>query len=69
MPTPSPDRDRQVVVIQELLADKRRRLGIALQQLAADLARERRRNRELELELAHLRDRDGSPRRQASPHR
>jgi cell division protein FtsB len=65
MPTPASDRDRQVVVIQQLLADKRRRLGLALQQLAADLAQERRRNRELERELAYLRDGDPTPRRDA----
>jgi hypothetical protein len=51
---------REVVVVQALLADKRRRLGTALQQLAGDLARERRRNRELELELADLRDQAAS---------
>jgi hypothetical protein len=62
MPTRRSDRDRQVVVIQDLLGDKRHRLGTALQQLAADLARERRRNRELERELAQMRDRDDSPR-------
>ena len=57
MPKPRSDRDRQVAVIQDLLADKRRQLGTALQRLAADLAHERRRNRELEREVAELRDR------------
>jgi hypothetical protein len=52
---------RRVLLTQELLAEKRGRLGTALQQLAADLARERRRNRELERELARLRERADRP--------
>jgi hypothetical protein len=55
MDTPELDLDRGVVVIQALLAQKRQRLGTALQQLAADLAHERRRNTELQRELAQLR--------------
>jgi hypothetical protein len=55
MDTPSLDLERGVVVVQDLIARKRQRLGTALQQLAADLVRERRRNTELERELAQLR--------------
>lgn len=39
----------------DLLAERGRRLGTALHQLATDLARERRRVRKLERELAELR--------------
>jgi hypothetical protein len=41
--------------IDDGMADKRRRLGSALQQLARELAEARRRNRQLERELERLR--------------
>jgi hypothetical protein len=41
--------------IDDILADKRRRLGTALHQLARELAEARRRNRQLERELNRLR--------------
>lgn len=69
MKTPRLDSDHGAVVVQSLLVEKRRRLGSALQQLASDLARERRRSAELERELERLRreasgvvDRAGTPR-------
>jgi hypothetical protein len=52
MPPPSDPRPFPTV-----LAQKRQRLGTALQEMAEDLANERRRNRELERELARLRPR------------
>jgi hypothetical protein len=50
---PPADSDRPT--IEGVLADKRRRLGTALHDLARDLAEARRRNRQLELELSRLR--------------
>jgi hypothetical protein len=41
--------------IDDVLADKRRRLGTALHQLARELAEARRRNRQLERELVRMR--------------
>ena len=49
MPPPSDPRPSLTV-----LAQKRKRLGTALQEMADDLAKERRRNRELERELGRL---------------
>jgi hypothetical protein len=43
------------LTLDDLLADKRRGLGTALHQLACELAEARRRNRQLERELARLR--------------
>jgi hypothetical protein len=43
------------VATEQVLATRRRRLGIALHQLAVELARERRRTAHLERELARLR--------------
>ncbi len=51
MPTGSGDRP----TIDDVLAEKRRRLGTALHQLARELAEARRRNRQLERELELLR--------------
>ena len=42
---------------KDALASRRRRLGTALHELAADLAQERRRTAQLERELARLRSR------------
>ena len=41
--------------IDDVLAEKRRRLGTALQRLAKELAEARRRNKQLERELDRLR--------------
>jgi hypothetical protein len=48
-----PDRDGPT--IDDVLADKRCRLGTALHQLARELAEARRRNSQLERELSRLR--------------
>jgi hypothetical protein len=55
MKTPGRDLDHEAMMVHELLLQRRRRLGSALQQLAADLVRERRRSAELERELSQLR--------------
>jgi hypothetical protein len=47
--------DDTLLTPESVIASKRRRLGTALHQLAADLARERRRIAQLERELARLR--------------
>jgi hypothetical protein len=47
--------DHGATLIQQTLFDKRRRLGTALQQLATELAHERRRAAALERELARMR--------------
>jgi hypothetical protein len=56
MEAPRFDIDHGAPVIQQVLIEKRRRLGAALQHLATELARERRRCAELEREIARLRD-------------
>jgi hypothetical protein len=58
-PDPRPFLSRSTTV----LAETRRRLGTALQDMAADLAKERWRNRELERELARFRPRSDPERR------
>jgi hypothetical protein len=46
---------------EDVLETARQRLGTALHQLARDLARERRRNAELEREVARLRTKTQPP--------
>jgi hypothetical protein len=50
-----PPTDRDGPTIDDVMIEKRRRLGTALHQLARELAEARQRNRQLERELERLR--------------